>query len=81
MTGVQTCALPISWVNRLLQSADDAVLAEEQLRRRQPLGRLVSPNEVASAIAYLASPLSSSTAGTLLTVDGGMGGVRLPEIA
>jgi NAD(P)-dependent dehydrogenase (short-subunit alcohol dehydrogenase family) len=43
------------------------------------MGRLVSADEVAHAIAYLASPLSSSTTGTLLAVDGGMAGLRLPS--
>jgi len=32
---------------------------------------------VASAIAYLASPLAASTTGTVLAVDGGMVNVRL----
>ena len=39
---------------------------------RQPMGRLVSADEVAAAIAYLASPLAASTTGTALAVDGGM---------
>jgi 2-keto-3-deoxy-L-fuconate dehydrogenase len=67
------------WVGRLLESADDPDAAAEQLRGRQPMGRLVSPNEVAHAIAYLGSPLSGSTTGTALTVDGGLTGLRLPR--
>jgi len=67
------------WVARLLDSADDPEAARTQLRDRQPLGRLVSPDEVAHAIAYLGSPLSGSTTGTALTVDGGMTGLRLPR--
>lgn len=35
-------------------------------RARQPIGHLVTAEEVAHAIAYLASPHSSSTTGTLL---------------
>ena len=66
------------WVGRLLDSAADPDTAREQLRLRQPMGRLVSPDEVAHAIAYLGSPLSGSTTGTALTVDGGMTGLRLP---
>jgi 2-keto-3-deoxy-L-fuconate dehydrogenase len=66
------------WVGRLLESADDPEAARAQLRDRQPMGRLVSPDEVAQAIAYLGSPLSGSTTGTALTVDGGMTGLRLP---
>ncbi len=65
------------WVARLLAQADDADAAAAALRARQPMGRLVSADEVASAIAYLAGPLSGSTTGTLLAVDGGMAGIRL----
>ena len=66
------------WVGRLLDSAADPDAARVQLRDRQPLGRLVSAQEVANAIAYLGSPLSGSTTGTALTVDGGMTSLRLP---
>lgn len=66
------------WIDRLLADSADVGAAAEQLRKRQPLGRLVTPDEVANAIAYLASPAASSTTGTLLTVDGGMGRLRVP---
>jgi NAD(P)-dependent dehydrogenase (short-subunit alcohol dehydrogenase family) len=69
------------WVGRLLDAADDRDAAADALRARQPMGRLVTAPEVANAIVYLASPLSSSTTGTLLAVDGGMGGVRVPPAA
>ncbi|MCZ9881199.1 SDR family NAD(P)-dependent oxidoreductase [Arthrobacter sp. B2a2-09] len=65
------------WVGRLLDSADNPDAAAAALRERQPMGRLVSAAEVAHSIAYLASPLSASTTGTLLAVDGGMAGLRL----
>jgi 2-keto-3-deoxy-L-fuconate dehydrogenase len=67
------------WVARLLAQADDPEEAGRALRARQPMGRLVSAQEVAHAIAYLASPLSASTTGTLLAVDGGMSGLQLPH--
>ncbi|ONI81771.1 short-chain dehydrogenase [Saccharothrix sp. ALI-22-I] len=65
------------WVGRLLDSAPDPVAERAALEARQPHGRLVSADEVAGAIAYLAGPLSGSTAGTVLAVDGGMYGLRL----
>lgn len=65
------------WVGRLLDAAPDAAVAAAALKARQPMGRLVTAPEVANAIVYLASPMSSSTTGTLLAVDGGMGGVRV----
>jgi 2-keto-3-deoxy-L-fuconate dehydrogenase len=67
------------WVARLLAQADDPDAAGRALRARQPMGRLVTAEEVAHAIAYLASPLSASTTGTLLAVDGGMSGLQLPH--
>lgn len=65
------------WVGRLLDSAPDPAAERAALEARQPHGRLVSAAEVAGAIAYLASPLSGSTTGTVLAVDGGMHGLRL----
>ncbi len=64
------------WVARLLDAAEDPAAERAALRARQPTGRLVGADEVAAAIAYLASPLSGSTTGTALAVDGGMQGLR-----
>ena len=38
----------------------------------EPVGRLGKPEEIGHAVAFLASPLSDYTTGTLLRVDGGM---------
>jgi NAD(P)-dependent dehydrogenase (short-subunit alcohol dehydrogenase family) len=65
------------WVGRLLDQADDPVAERAALERRQPMGRLVSADEVAAGIAYLASPLASAITGTALAIDGGMAGLRL----
>jgi 3-oxoacyl-[acyl-carrier protein] reductase len=50
-------------------------LAEEQkkaLLGRIPLGRLGAPEEVAAAVAYLASPQAGYVTGAVLHVNGGM---------
>nr|WP_234361931.1 SDR family oxidoreductase [Plantactinospora sp. BB1] len=65
------------WVRRLLDAAADPAAELAALQARQPTGRLVGADEVAAAIAYLASPLSGATTGTVLGVDGGMYGLRL----
>ncbi|RAG83443.1 short-chain dehydrogenase [Streptacidiphilus pinicola] len=65
------------WVGRLLDAAPDPAAERAALAARQPHGRLVSADEIAGAIAYLASPTSGSTTGTALAVDGGMAGLRL----
>ncbi|MFF7374968.1 SDR family NAD(P)-dependent oxidoreductase [Streptomyces massasporeus] len=69
------------WVGRLLDAAPDPAAERAALEARQPTGRLVSPAEVAGAIAYLASPLSGATTGTALAVDGGMQGLRPRPVA
>ncbi|MEU9091969.1 SDR family NAD(P)-dependent oxidoreductase [Streptomyces sp. NPDC087901] len=65
------------WIGRLLGRADDPAAERAALNARQPLGRLVSADEVAAAILYLASPAAASVTGTALAVDGGMQGLRL----
>ena len=65
------------WVERLLAQSKDPVQEKALLNARQPMGRLVTPEEVASAILYLADPSQGSTTGTILAVDGGMYGLRL----
>lgn len=67
------------WIGRLLASAADPDAERSALEARQPHGRLVAPEEIAAAIAYLASPLAGSTTGVSLAVDGGMQGLRLPR--
>ncbi len=64
------------WVGRLLDAAPDPAAERAALNARQPMGRLVTAEEVAAAIAYLASPLAGATTGTALAVDGGMQGLR-----
>lgn len=77
------CVLPgtadTPWVGRLLANSADPVATEKALKARQPMGRLVTADEVAFAICYLASPLASSTTGTALGVDGGSVGLRVPQ--
>jgi 3-oxoacyl-[acyl-carrier protein] reductase len=51
------------------------VLGEEFLAKvieRIPLGRLGKPDDIAAAVAFLASPAASYITGQILTVDGGM---------
>lgn len=64
------------WIGRLLDTAPDPAAERTALNARQPHGRLVTADEVAGAVVYLASPLSGSTTGTSLAVDGGMHELR-----
>jgi len=82
-----TCVNPgtvdTPWVGRLLDAAPDPAAERAALASRQPTGKLVSPEAVAHAVCYLASPLATATTGTALAVDGGMHELRVrpPEQA
>ncbi|HWM16425.1 MAG TPA: SDR family oxidoreductase, partial [Microbacterium sp.] len=65
------------WVGRLLDAAADPAAERAALEARQPHGRLVAADEVAAAVAYLASPAAGSTTGVAIAVDGGMQELRL----
>lgn len=65
------------WVANLLSKAENPEAERAALNARQPHGRLVMASEIADAVAYLASPLSGSTTGTSIAVDGGMQDLRL----
>lgn len=45
---------------------------KQQLIQMTPLGKMASPEDLASAYLYLASPEASFTTGTIIQVDGGL---------
>jgi 2-keto-3-deoxy-L-fuconate dehydrogenase len=57
------------WIDRVV---DELGESRDALVARQPLGRMGSAEEIAEAIAYLASDRSRFTTGSQLVVDGGM---------
>lgn len=64
------------WVERVVASTPDPAATVESMRKRQPMGRMVSVEEVADAVAYLAAP-STFTTGSDFLLDGGIAGVRI----
>lgn len=65
------------FVENFLKSFDDPDKERAALDARQATGRMVTPEEVAKAIMYLASPSSGSTTGSALDVDGGVTHLRV----
>ena len=73
------CRMPIRLVThtpllegRLAQipNGDEVLRAYAE---RHPLGRVLTPRDIASAIAYIASPVASGITGVALPVDAGIG--------
>ncbi|MFV0463994.1 MAG: SDR family NAD(P)-dependent oxidoreductase [Nostocoides sp.] len=65
------------FVDRMLATFPDPVAEKAALDARQATGRMVTVDEVAGAVAYLASPRSGSSTGTILDVDGGVTHLRV----
>lgn len=57
------------WVRRLVEDSGESL---DALRARQPMGRLGLPEEIADAVAYLASDAAAFVTGTTLVIDGGL---------
>jgi NAD(P)-dependent dehydrogenase (short-subunit alcohol dehydrogenase family) len=61
------------WTERVRQLPDEPGGTEyvEEITKNHPMGRLGEPEEVAKAIAFLASDDASFITGAILPVDGG----------
>ena len=57
------------WVRRLVEEKGESL---DDLRARQPMGRLGAPDEIAAAALYLASEEAAFVTGSVWTVDGGL---------
>jgi 2-keto-3-deoxy-L-fuconate dehydrogenase len=57
------------WVRRLVEEVGESL---EALRARQLMGRLGTTEEIAAAVAYLASDEASFVTGTAFVIDGGL---------
>lgn len=60
------------WVKRINAHLGDYEQVREVMAARQPMGRMGTPEEVAEAAVYLASPRASFVHGSALVIDGGL---------
>jgi NAD(P)-dependent dehydrogenase (short-subunit alcohol dehydrogenase family) len=51
-------------------SGESVPQIESRLAASMPLGRIATPEEVASVVLFLASPAAAYVSGAVLTVDG-----------
>ncbi len=60
------------WIARLAGNGADRDERMAAMAKRQAIGRLGTPDEIAAAVAFLASEDASFMTGAILTADGGM---------
>lgn len=64
------------WVTRLLDAAEDPDAERAALEARQPIGRMVTAEEIAATVCFLADPSIGALTGAAVAVDGGMKDLR-----
>lgn len=71
--GIRVNAIGPGWVETDLvrRAIDDGHLSEGDIRRRTPLDRLATPEEIAQVALFLATPASSYVTGQTILPDGG----------
>lgn len=69
------------FMEEIINRAEDPPALRAALDQRQPTGHMLDPAEIGHAVCYLAHPLTRSTTGSTLEIDGGMGTIRLPKLA
>lgn len=67
------------WVRSRFVGRADPAQALAQLGASQPMGRLATANEIAGAVAFLASDEAAFITGTDFLIDGGISRVRTPS--
>jgi NAD(P)-dependent dehydrogenase (short-subunit alcohol dehydrogenase family) len=90
--GVRVNAVCPGWVRTAMADEQMAVLmarhglpdldaAYDLVTQHVPLGRAATPDDVAAAVLFLASPQAAMVSGSSLMVDGGASAVDLPTLA
>jgi len=75
--GIRCVAVSPGWIATALADAvfdleADPAAARQAAIERHPVGRLGTPDDVADAVVWLASPAANFVSGSVFTVDGGL---------
>ncbi|MGY4257757.1 meso-butanediol dehydrogenase/(S,S)-butanediol dehydrogenase/diacetyl reductase [Bradyrhizobium sp. USDA 4516] len=72
VNAVCTGTVDTPWCDRLIAKAEDPVAERKRLHASAPIARMGRPEEMAAAVAYLASEEAGFITGSQLVIDGGV---------
>lgn len=79
VVGIAPATVDTPFMTELANRATDPIAKRNEFHRRQPTGKMVSPDEVARLVAHVAHPEAHSYTGTIINIDGGMASLRMPQ--
>jgi len=79
VNGISPGTVDTPFMAELAAKAPDPVAKRIEFGARQATGHMVTPDEVAQAVVYLARPSARSSVGAILELDGGLGPLRMPR--
>ena len=76
--GVTACSLRLSWLDA--GRGHEFLSRHGQVARAMPAGRCLGPDEVLPGLCFLLSAEAAAINGSVVTLDGGLGALKLPEL-
>ncbi|WP_415966032.1 SDR family NAD(P)-dependent oxidoreductase [Desulfovibrio piger] len=76
--GLSACSVRLSWLDA--GRGHEFLSCHGQVARAMPAGRCLGPDEVLPGLCFLLSAEAAAINGSVVTLDGGLGALKLPEL-
>lgn len=76
--GISACSVRLSWLDA--GRGHDFLARHAHVARAMPAGRCLSPGDVLPGLCFLLSAEAAAINGSVVTLDGGLGALKLPEL-
>ena len=76
--GLSACSVRLSWLDA--GRGHEFLSRHGQVARAMPAGRCLGPDDVLPGLCFLLSAEAAAINGSVVTLDGGLGALKLPEL-
>ena len=76
--GLSACSVRLSWLDA--GRGHEFLFRHGQVARAMPAGRCLGPDDVLPGLCFLLSAEAAAINGSVVTLDGGLGALKLPEL-